>query len=160
MSGDTILADAIKGYPNRLAEAIDLCEDSVIVVLPKEGYEEMVARIKSLEDNQAILFGLIDRLRQASPSGGKKSDLRKRSLANALVSRKNVGMTYAEIGKFLELGSRNGSKNTREQNMTHFGKLLEASPDEFVVTSCRTRCGKMVRLTKTYYEHLLRGGSP
>jgi hypothetical protein len=44
MSGDTILADAIKGYPNRLAEAIDLCEDSVIVVLPKEGYEEMVAR--------------------------------------------------------------------------------------------------------------------
>ncbi|MCK9568645.1 hypothetical protein M0R72_06870 [Candidatus Pacearchaeota archaeon] len=88
---------------------------------------------------------------------GKKSDARKKALADQLVATKNIGMTYAQIGKFLELGSRKNGKNTREQNMTHFGKLLEADKKSFVVTDGKTSGGKLVKLTKIYYEHLLRG---
>lgn len=87
----------------------------------------------------------------------KKSDQRKKALANQLMMIKNIGMTYAQIGKFLELGSRKNGKNTREQNMTHFGKLLEADKKSFVVTNGKTSGGKLVKLTKIYYEHLLRG---
>lgn len=90
---------------------------------------------------------------------GKKTDQRKKALANQLVAIKNIGMTYAQIGKFLELGTRRNGKNTREQNMTHFGKLLEADKKNFVVTDGRTNGGKLVKLTKIYYEHLLMGGS-
>jgi len=143
----------------RSAEAISLPDAPAVVILPKEGYDEILLRVKQLENNQEILFRLVKEIRHATPTG-KKSDLRKKALANALVSRKNVGMTYAEIGKFLELGSRKEGKSTREQNMTHFGKLLEASPNEFVVTPSRTRGGKLVKLTKTYYDHLLMGAKP
>jgi hypothetical protein len=66
-------------------------------------------------------------------------------------------MTFSEIGKFLELGSRKNGKSTREQNMTHFGKLLSADKKNFVVTEGRTYGGYLVKLTKIYYEHLLRG---
>jgi hypothetical protein len=90
---------------------------------------------------------------------GKKSDQRKKALASALISRQNQGMTFSEIGKFLELGSRKNGKSTREQNMTHFGKLLEADKKSFIVTEGKTSGGKLVKLTKIYYEHLLRGGT-
>jgi uncharacterized protein Veg len=139
---------------------ISLAQSPAIVILPKEGYDEIMARVESLESNQEILFGIISRLKRASSESGKKSDLRKKALANALVSRHNAGMTYAEIGKLLELGSRTGERNTREQNMTHFGKLLEAAPKEFVVTLSKTQGGKLVKLNKIYYEHLLRGDLP
>lgn len=87
-------------------------------------------------------------------SHGKKSDVRKKRLAEILVARKNIGLTYSEVGKILELGTRNGSKNTREQNMTHFGKVLESSIKEFVVTDNKTSGGKLVKLTSVYYSHL------
>lgn len=138
-----------------VAETISLPE---IVILPREGYDEIIGRVKHLEENQEILFGIIGRLKRVQDAG-KKSDQRKKALARALVLRHNAGMTYAEIGKLLELGSRHGDRNTREQNMTHFGKLLDASPREFVVTPSRTQGGKLVKLNKIYYEHLLRGDS-
>jgi hypothetical protein len=69
MSKNTILADAIKEYPNQLADDVNLCESPSIVILSKRGYDEMVARVKKLEENQEILFGLFNKLKQAaSPS--------------------------------------------------------------------------------------------
>ena len=85
---------------------------------------------------------------------GKKSDERKKRLSGILVARKNAGLTYSEVGKILELGTRQGTKNTREQNMTHFGKVLESANKEFVVTPSKTSGGKLVKLTSTYYSHL------
>ena len=64
----------------------------------------------------------IAKLEKIPAKPGKKSDLRKARLAEILVSRKNQPMTFSEVGKVLELGSRSNMKNTREQNMTHFGK--------------------------------------
>ena len=138
-----------------VASAINLPEAPAVVILPRDGYEAILARIDSLETNQEFLFGIIAKLRKTAEDG-KKSDQRKTALARALVARKNAGMTYAEIGKLLELGSRQGSKNTRSQNMTHFGKLLEMAPKEFIITESRTQGGKLVKLTKIYYEHLLK----
>ncbi|MHC1688012.1 MAG: hypothetical protein AB9879_09935 [Methanothrix sp.] len=140
-----------------LAEAINLPKGPAVVILTPDKYQELLQRIDCLETNQEILFGLIAKLKKISANPGKKSDRRKKALANILASRKNVGLTYAEIGKLLELGTRKGNASTREQNMTHFGKLLETSTDEFIVTSGKTRGGKLVKLTDAYYEHLLRG---
>ena len=95
----------------------------------------------------------IAKLEKIPAKPGKKSDLRKARLAEILVSRKNQPMTFSEAGKVLELGSRTNGKNTREQNMTHFGKLLEATPREFEISASKMG-GKLVRLTKIYYDHL------
>jgi hypothetical protein len=58
MPGDTILADAIKGYPNRLAEAINLSD---LAAHPAEALAALVemmkrqeASIVHLEENQMI----------------------------------------------------------------------------------------------------------
>lgn len=133
--------------------------DDRIIQLEKE-----VADLKQLdsfrmnqivEDRQRLA-----KLERIPAKPGKKSDARKKALANALLSRHNEGMTFAETGKFLELGSRKNGKSTREQNMTHFGKLLSADKKNFVVSAGKTSGGYLVKLTKIYYEHLLRGESP
>ena len=95
----------------------------------------------------------IAKLEKIPAKPGKKSDLRKARLAEILVSRKNQPMTFSEVGKVLELGSRTNGKNTREQNMTHFRKLLEAAPREFEISPSKMG-GKLIRLTKIYYDHL------
>ena len=123
----------------------------------------ILERLNELESFTSERFGQdrqrIAKLERIPAKPGKKSDQRKTTLANILLSRQNQGMTFSEIGKFLELGSRKNGKSTREQNMTHFGKLLEADKKSFVVTDGKTSGGKLVKLTKIYYEHLLRGES-
>jgi hypothetical protein len=87
---------------------------------------------------------------------GKKTEARMLKLALGLLNRKNSPITFAEVGKILELGTRDGSHNTREQNMTHFGRMLVAAPERFIVRPCRTNGGKQVSLTKIYYDHLMK----
>ncbi len=116
-------------------------------------------KIEELRDEVDSLNAQMAKMRSMKPPG-KKTEERKEKLAVTLMYRKNIGMTYAEIGKMLELGSRRNGKNTREQNMTHFGKLLEADKKNFVVTDGRTNGGKLVKLTKTYFEHLVKEYMP
>jgi hypothetical protein len=122
-------------------------------------YDDLKSQIKEhelrLDKQSEYIHQLRTNAKAAKP--GKKSDQRKKALANMLLSRKNEGMTFAEIGKFLELGSRKNGKSTREQNMTHFGKLLSADKKCFIVTDGKTNGGFLVKLTKIYYDHLLRG---
>jgi hypothetical protein len=40
--------------------------------------------------------------------------------------------------------------------MTHFGKRLEEAEDRFAIAPNKTSGGKLVHLTKDYYEHLRR----
>jgi hypothetical protein len=61
-------------------------------------------------------------------------------------------MTFSEVGKYLELGSRSGKASTRRQNMTLFGKILESESKRFHVFDSETQKGaKMVCLTSEYF---------
>ena len=112
---------------------------------------------KRLDKQSEYITALQYSKKATNPS--RKSDDRKKRLADILVARKNAGITYSEIGKILELGTRQGSKNSRKQNMTHFGKILVASEKEFVVTVSKTEGGKLVKLTNIYYNHLINKGA-
>ena len=128
---------------------ISLEKENANLAATKDRMAALAARVSGLEAAQDEL----DLKVRGGHKSGKKSDLRKVRLAEILVSRNNQPMTFAEIGKVLELGSRSNGKNTREQNMTHFGKILEAAPKEFIVTQSKMG-GRLVRLTKIYYDHL------
>lgn len=88
----------------------------------------------------------------------KKTEDRKHKLSLCLVKRQNKPLSFNEVGKLMELGSRsaNGKTNTRKQNMYYFGKLLEQDMKMFVVSENKTSGGKLVCLTGDYYNHLLR----
>lgn len=90
------------------------------------------------------------------PSEKRAQQLKK--LDRRLVSQKNVSMSFSEIGKFLELGSRShdGEHSTRRQRMTQLGKILASKPECYKITSAETQNGKMVRLNNDYYLRLLR----
>jgi hypothetical protein len=67
-------------------------------------------------------------------------------------TRGNEPLTFAEVGKYLELGSRTGKANTRKQNMTVLGKILESESERFQVFESNTQKGhKMVRLSDKYF---------
>ncbi len=86
-----------------------------------------------------------------------KQDARLKKLDHALISRRNQPMTFSEVGKILELGSRSGKTNTRRQSMTKFSKILLSKVDCYTISKSKIVNGKLVRLTDSYYEKLLRG---
>jgi len=114
-------------------------------------------RIEELREEVDTLKAEVARLQGARKPGSKQS-ARLAKLDQLLLSRNNSPMTFAEIGKILELGSHSpdGKKNTRRQNMTLLGKTLEALPDRFEVFNSKTQNGKMVKLTREYFQHLVR----
>ena len=91
---------------------------------------------------------------QARPAkaAGKKQDIRLNYLESLLISRGNEPLTFSEVGKYLELGSRTGKDTTRRQNMTIFGKVLAEKIDRFYVFDSNTQKGaKMVCLSSEYF---------
>lgn len=86
-----------------------------------------------------------------------KQDARLKKLDAVLVSRRNQPMTFSEVGKILELGSRSSKTNTRRQAMTKFSKILLSKVDCYRITDSKIVNGKLVRLADGYYEKLLRG---
>lgn len=172
MSKDPILADAISAFPNSPATVLLSAQDLAAILTEVRGLradfdaldrdlkrfkvfgktgqvDELFEGLSELEDRVARLEGKPAKI-------GQKTEKRMLKIALTLLSRGNEGMSYAEIGKILELGSRAGKTCTREQNMTHFGKRLEEAKDRFVITPNKTSGGKLVHLTKDYYEHLRR----
>lgn len=146
-------AEAIKWLLTKVltleGRIIGLEKENANLAATRDRMATIAARVSGLEAAQDELDAKV----RGGHKSGKKSDLRKARLAEILVSRNNQPMTFAEIGKVLELGSRTNDKNTREQNMTHFGKILEAAHKEFMVTQSKMG-GKLVRLTRIYYDHL------
>lgn len=86
-----------------------------------------------------------------------KQDARLKKLDHLLLSRRNQPMTFSEVGKILELGSRSSKTNTRRQAMTKFSKILLSKVDCYRITDSKIVNGKLVRLADGYYEKLLRG---
>lgn len=165
-----------------LASAINLPQSQATVLLPAQDLAAILAEVRSLRADFDALCRDMKKLKVFTNTGkvddlfewlsevddrvvrlegrpanvGQKTEKRMLKIALVLLSRKNEGVSYSEIGKILELGSRKGNACTREQNMTHFGKRLEEAKDRFVVSPNKTSGGKLVHLTKDYYEHLRR----
>lgn len=108
---------------------------------------DLEARIEDLEKRPA---------KKAAPPG-KKTEQRMLKIAITLVNRKNQPISYVDISKLLELGSRSadGKRTTRKQNMNHLGKQLEAAQDRFIVKA-DNQGHKYAHLTKIYYDHLVK----
>jgi hypothetical protein len=146
LSKDTVIAEAINlaeisAHP---AEALA----ALVEVVRLQGEE-----IAHLRENQEIQATQIFRMRAQAPkrSVGKKQDARLNKLEALLIARGNEALTFSEVGKFLELGSR-GKTNTRRQNMTAFGKILAEKVERFHVFNSSTQKGaRMVCLAEGYY---------
>jgi len=164
-----------------LASAISFSEETATVLVPASDYRAILSEVRSLrnefdaldrdlkrfkvftktgqvDDLFEGLSAVEDRLakiegRAASPEQITTARLAK--LDRLLLSRNNEPMTFSEIGKVLELGSRANGKNTRKQAMTRFSKNLDAK--DYEIFSSKTQGGKMVRLTKIYLAHLKLG---
>jgi hypothetical protein len=109
-------------------------------------HKEFAARTTNEIDE---LFAKVDK-RPIAP--GKKQAARLNKLEALLIARGNESLTFAEVGKYLELGSRKGKCNTRKQNMTVLGKILESERERFQVFESNTQKGhKMIRLSDKYF---------
>ena len=154
---------------NYHASALSLSESPAFVTLAVSDLKTLLNEMKTLRDDFerfktvhkdfAIrttneiddLFAKQNIKSQTRP--GKKQEMRLNKLEALLIARGNEPITYAEIGKFLELGSRTGNSNTRKQNMTILGKILVESKDRFEVFDSSTQKGaKMVRLSSKYFS--------
>lgn len=153
LTGDQLQAIIDKALLDARKSMISELDGEYIKRSEFEALKERILNISGRTSGLEAAQDELDAKMRGGHKSGKKSDLRKARLAEILVSRNNRPMAFAEIGKALELGSRANGKNTREQNMTHFGKILEAAHKEFIVSQSKMG-GKLVRLTKIYYDHL------
>ena len=143
-------------------EALSLSESQETILLPVPALKKLLGEVESqrkeidrLWDNFGIAMDLISQLKTRNiktKDAGKKTSFRLAAIENLLVMNGNEPLTFAQIGKMLELGSRDGKTTTRKQNMTILGKTLEADP-KFVVFDSNTQKGrKMVRLDDGYFD--------
>jgi len=163
------------------AEAINLPQSSAAIILSAQDLAAIIGKLQSLRDDfdaldrdlkQYKVFtktGQVDDLSEAMASIERRvakleghsacpEKITKNRLAKLdylLMARNNEPMTFSEIGKILELGSRKNGKNTRRQAMTRFSKNLDNK--NYEVFDSNTQSGKMVRLTKLYFTHLKMG---
>jgi hypothetical protein len=135
-----------------LASAINLSGRSATVLLSTADLQAIleevqrlrtdVESLRNVQKSFAIrttneideLFAKVEARVQVRP--GRKQETRMNKLEALLIAR--------------------GKACTREQNMTHFEKRLDEAKDRFIVGFNRTSGGKLVHLTKDYYEHLRR----
>lgn len=111
--------------------------------------------VDDLFDDLSVIEGRLAKLEGRRMSAGQVQKDRLMKLDRLLLARKNEAMTFSEIGKVLELGSRTEEQNTRRQAMTKFSKNLD--PSKYEVFSAKSQNGKMVKLVKEYYNHLVAG---
>lgn len=148
-----------------LAEGINLSDATVL--LPAQDLAVILNEVRDLKAELAAfkkthntfavrttneideIFAKLDR-RAVVP--GERHAARLKKLDRCLSARKNEPLTFSEIGKLLELGSRTGGKNTRRQAMTKFSKSLD--PARYEIFSANSQNGKMIKLAKEYYDRL------
>ncbi len=163
------------GTPQQIQMAIRPLQDEIAQLreereLERQEVAALHAKLTFLESlqeqdiNRICLDIALDRKRIAklekSDSGkhrtGAKQVARLARVEALLITRQNEPMTFSEIGKFLELGHRDGKKNTRKQNMTHLGKAI-GQDDRFRVFDSNTQKGsKMVCLRQDYFGGSMR----
>lgn len=156
-----------------LAEGINLSQPGATVLLPSSDLAAILQEVRNLRNDFerfrkthgefAVrttneideLFAKVAYIQEVR-TPGKLQAKRLKKLDYLLTSRSNEAMTFSEIGKILELGSRSPDKSasTRRQSMTKLGKVLASKPTFYEVTDSKTQKGaKLVKLTKDYYLH-------
>lgn len=148
-----------------IAEAINLPDAPVVLVSAPE-LAALLREIRALhlELDQFRADVALERARDrkriaaiesriaVKSSCGKKQEARLAKIEHLLIARGNEPLTFSEVGKYLELGSRDGGMNTRRQNMTLLGKIINAD-DRFRVFESNTRKGsKMIALSGEYFS--------
>jgi hypothetical protein len=129
--------------------------------LSKETIETLRNQIDEVNSHLALDIAYdrkrLSKLEHAPINPTQKQELRLSRLDKLIAGRHNQGITFSEIGKILELGSRSpDGRSTRRQRMTDFGKLLSQKPECYEIFPSKTQGGKMVRLVNDYYLHVLR----
>jgi ribulose bisphosphate carboxylase small subunit len=89
----------------KLAEAISLPDAPAIVILPRDGYDDMMARLQTLENNQEILFSIINKLKQASLSkqSGQTAQNRAMRIDHYMDARPDHKASYETLKGFLNI---------------------------------------------------------
>lgn len=152
MSKDIILADAIN--LSQIASHPTEAMAALIEVVRRQG--ELLKEHEMRLDKHSER---VDRLRfpeekaTKTKTPGRKQEDRLNRIEALLITRGNEALTFSEIGKYLELGSRTGKVTTRRQNMTILGRIL-AREKRFHVFNSETQKGaKMVCLAPEYFTN-------
>lgn len=165
MSAEASVADAISAFPSNVSpsdqDQLVLTRGElkrIIAGAMKEVREDIddlraeVAEERAFDRRRIRALEEHPKQKERFEVPGEKTKARLARLEALLIVRANEPLTFAEVGKYLELGTRREKVNTRKQNMTVFGKLIEAESDRFHVFDSKTRRGsKMVCLDEQYY---------
>jgi hypothetical protein len=165
-------------YPGHLARR-DPCqpstsrESAAIVRLPAQDLATILNEVRSLRNDfdrfrkthgefavrtTNEIDELFAKVETKTVCPGKKQEARLNRLEALLIARANEPLTFSEIGKYLELGSRCGKVTTRRQNMTLLGKILEAEGKRFHVFESNIQKGaEMVCLATDYFTRVREG---
>jgi hypothetical protein len=145
-----------------IAEAINLPQPGATVLLPASDLAAILSEVRSLReivrehdwrlDKHSDFIRILQEERRPIALPGKKQTARLNRLEALLIARRNEPLTFSEIGKYLELGTRRGKTSTRRQNMTLLGKII-ANDGRFCVFDSNTQKGaKMVSLDEAYFS--------
>jgi hypothetical protein len=143
--------EATKPLERRLDDALRKIHD--LQAQQDRDFDEIASKINEHSDAINRVWKAVKIHPPSVP--GKRTEQRLKMLDAILLSSLEP-VSYSEIGKKLELGSRDSKtgKTTRRQAMTKLGELLEEMPDRYVIHKAKRGNAKYITLVPAYAKHI------
>jgi len=152
---------------NTIAEAINLAEVSshpteaiIALIETVRRQEEQIRSLIIRQDHDYERFSgdifyhgkRLKVIEMGRQHPGKTQLARLSKQETLLIARGNEPLTFSEIGKYLEHGTRRGKTSTRRQNTTLLGKIIANDMRFNVFDSNTQKDSRMVCLTEDYFS--------
>lgn len=160
------LQDAQQGHISTDQDVKDLRDEiealkrelSKVAGHASDALDDVQVAFDTMNEQSKVINQLAHKVRLTPPQKATATTEKKLERLDDLLLARSEPVSFSEIGKALELGSRDPrtGHSTRRQNMTLLGKLMANRPDRYIVHQARRGNQRFASLTPEYRTHLRR----
>lgn len=143
------LRDEIEALKRELSKVAGHASDAL---------DDVQVAFDTMNEQSKVINQLAHKVRLTPPPKVAATTEGKLQKLDTLLLARSEPVSFSEIGKALELGSRDPrtGHSTRRQNMTLLGKLMASRPDHYIIHKASRGNQRFATLTPEYRAHLRR----
>jgi len=158
------LQDAQQGHISTAQDVQDLRDEiealkrelSKVAGHASDALDDVQVAFDTMNEQSKVINQLAQKVRLTPPPTATGTTEKKLERLDGLLLARSEPVSFSEVGRILELGSKGKGKNTRRQAMTKLGHIIESHPDRYIVRKSDHSNQKFVSLVPAYRQHLMR----
>ena len=141
------LRDEIEALKRELSKVAGHASDAL---------DDVQVAFDTMNEQSKVINQLTHKVRLTPPPKVAATTEGKLQKLDTLLLARSEPVSFSEVGRILELGSKGKGKNTRRQAMTKLGHIIESHPDRYIVRKSDHSNQKFISLVPAYRQHLMR----